>query len=88
MKHDPIVTANATAVTVAFVYVVCAASIALFPTFSMMVASSWFHGIQLGKFGPGIVTPTSLVWGIVTATGGAWVVGYVFARAYNYFLKK
>lgn len=87
MKHDPNVTANATAVTVVLIYVVCAAAFILLPKLSMTFARSWFHGIALDRFGSAVVTAPSFVLGLVTATGGAWLVGYVFASLYNYFLK-
>ena len=47
MKHDPKATANAAAVTVAIVFIVCRVGVALFPDLAMTIAQSWFHGIQL-----------------------------------------
>mgnify|MGYP001572455304 FL=1 len=47
MKHNPIGTANAVAVTTAIVYIVCRMSISLFPDLSIPIVQSWFHGIQL-----------------------------------------
>lgn len=87
MKHDPNVSANATAVTVAIIYVVCAAAFVLLPKLSMSIARSWFHGIALDRFGGAVVTPASFVLGLLTATVGGWLVGFVFASLYNYFLK-
>lgn len=89
MKHDPMATANATAVTVGFIAVVCALAILLAPELSLGIAQSWFHGIDLGKIRMA-VNPSagSLLYGWVTATIGGWVVGYVFASAYNLFAPK
>ncbi|KKT81064.1 hypothetical protein A2875_00515 [Candidatus Gottesmanbacteria bacterium RIFCSPHIGHO2_01_FULL_46_14] len=89
MKHDPIATANAMAVTVAFIAVVCALAIILAPELSLGIAQSWFHGIDLSKVQT-VVGPSlgSILYGWITATIGGWVVGYVFAKTYNYFLKK
>ena len=88
MKHQPMATANAAAVTTALVYIVCALAVALFPDFTMSVARSWFHGIDLSKISAWNFSADSLVLGFVTAVAYAWFIGYVFARAYNYFLKK
>ena len=89
MKHLPIPTANATAATIAVVYIVCALGILLFPDISMTIAKSWFHGIDISKITLSTQTnPGSLILGFVTATGGGWLVGYIFASAYNGFAKK
>ena len=76
MKHDPIATANAMAVTVAFIAVVCALAIILAPELSLGIAQSWFHGIDLSK-GQTVVGPSlgSILYGWITATIGGWVVG-------------
>lgn len=89
MKHDPMATANAMAVTVAFIAVVCALAIILAPELSLGIAQSWFHGIDLDKMRMA-VNPSvgSLIYGWITATIGGWVVGYVFASAYNVFTPK
>ena len=89
MKHLPEATANATAATVALLYIVCAVSVLLFPDISMTIARSWFHGIDISKLALSTQTnPGSLVLGFVTATGGGWLLGYIFAIFYNNFAKK
>lgn len=89
MKHDPMATANAAAVTVAFIAVVCAVAIILAPELSLGIAQSWFHGIDLEKVRTA-VNPSfgSILYGWITATIGGWIVGYVFASAYNTFAGK
>lgn len=89
MKHDPMATANAMAVTVAFIAVVCALAIILAPELSLGIAQSWFHGMDLSKVQT-TVSPSmgSILYGWITATIGGWVVGYVFALVYNRFAKK
>ena len=47
MKHDPNVTANATAVTTAIIYVVCRVAFIVAPDLSMAISRSWFHGIDI-----------------------------------------
>ncbi len=88
MKHLPMATANAAAVTVAIIYIVCAGAFIVAPEFAMSIGKSWFHGIDLSAFSAPEITVSSFLLGIVTATAGAWLVGYVFATAYNTFLKK
>ncbi|HCS79289.1 TPA: hypothetical protein DIV55_06155 [Patescibacteria group bacterium] len=89
MKHLPMASANATAATIAVIYIVCAISVLFFPDIAMTVARSWFHGIDISTLTLSTQTNTSsLVLGFVTATGGGWLLGYLFASFYNYFAKK
>ncbi len=88
MKHEPNSTAKATAVTVGAIYIVCALSVVLLPDLAMTIAQSWFHGLDLSKISVFNVTLGSFVLGLITSTAGGWLIGYVFAKTYNYFLKK
>jgi hypothetical protein len=88
MKHDPMTTANAVATTTAVVYVVCRVLVGLFPDISFIVAQSWFHGIELSKLSSWNLTMGSFILGIISATVGAWLVGWCFAHCYNMYLKK
>lgn len=86
MKHDERATANATAITVGFIYVACALLVAVFPEFFRAVATSWFHGWNAELLWTG--TPRgNFVLGLVSAMIGSWIVGYVFAWSYNKFVK-
>lgn len=80
--------ANASAVATLVVYVICAAAFALLPDLAMAITQSWFHGLDLSILGRAEVTTTTLITGLVTATSGSWLVGYLFAYLYNLFLKK
>src|SRR3989344_71706 len=88
MKHNLIGTANAAAATTAIVYVVCRLLVGLFPDFLMNVARSWFHGIDISKISAWNLSTESFILGIVSATITAWLVGYLFAKLYNYFSKQ
>lgn len=88
MKHEPNTTANAAAVTVATLYIVCRIAVSIFPDLAMSVAQSWFHGLELSKVSGWNLSVGSFILGLVTSAGGAWLVGYVFANTYNYFAKK
>lgn len=85
MKHEPNTTANALAVTVAILYIVCRIAVSLFPDLAMSVARSWFHGLALSNVSGWDLTLGSFILGLLTSTGGAWLIGYVFANAYSYF---
>ena len=87
MKHDPMTTANAVAATTAIIYVICRLLVGLFPAASFTVAQSWFHGIQLTQLGTWNLTFSNLLLGVISSTVLAWLVGYLFAYLYNYFLK-
>lgn len=82
------VTANAVAATTAVVFIVCRLLVGLFPDASFTIAQSWFHGIALTKLDSWNLTAESLVLGLVSATITAWLLGYLFAYTYNWFLKK
>lgn len=89
MKHEPMATANAAAVTVAILYVACRVLVLLVPDLFLEITRTWFHGIDISK----IAATTSagdlgsFVLGLVTSVAASWVVGYIFAKTYNYFLK-
>lgn len=86
MKLNEKALANASAVLVAIVYVVCALFVAVLPDLSRAVAGSWFHGIDLESIWTG--TPRgNFVLGLATAVVLSWLAGWVFARVYNKFAK-
>lgn len=88
MKHDPKATANAMAVTIAIVYIFCRIAVFLFPDFSMTIAQSWLHGLELNKVSGWNLSLESFILGLTTITTGGWLLGYIFATVYNYFGKK
>lgn len=88
MKHDPLACANAAAATTAIVFVVCRVLVGLFPDAFFAIAQSWFHGIALTKLDSWNLTASSFVLGVVSAAVTAWLIGYLFAVKYNWFLKK
>lgn len=87
LSHEPMAIANAAGATTAVVYVVCAASIALWPEAAISIARSWFHGIRLEQISGWNLSFESVAFGFVTATIGGWLVGFLFAKFQNYFAK-
>ncbi|MBI4062609.1 hypothetical protein HY410_01665 [Candidatus Gottesmanbacteria bacterium] len=88
MKHPPVPTANAAAVTAAIIYVVCRTAFVVAPDLSMNIARSWFHGIDISRISALNLSTESFILGIISATIGAWLAGYLFATVYNSFVKK
>lgn len=88
MKHNPMATANAAALTTTVVYVVCRLLVGLFPGAMMAVAKSWFHGFDITRIRAWNLTFESFVLGIVSATVFAWLVGYLYGASFEYFSRK
>ena len=88
MKHEPKATANALAFTVAVFYIVCRMLVGILPGLSMAVAQSWFHGLELSKVSNWNLSMGWFILGLITSTAIGWLSGYIFAKAYNYFLAK
>lgn len=86
MKKDPIATAHAAGITVGIIFVVCRLAFVLLPDLTMAIAQSWFHSIALNQTPVGLTTG-SFILGLISTVISAWLVGYVFANLYNYFLK-
>lgn len=88
MKKDPIATGHAAAATTAVVYLVCRVLVGLFPDWMFSVGQSWFHGIELQKLGSWNLTLGNFIFGFLSASVSAWLVGFLFAQFYNLFLSK
>jgi len=86
MKHNVMATANALALTIGFIYIACAALVTISSEFFRTIATSWFHGIDLSSVWTG-APRGNFVLGLVSAMGGSWTVGWVFAFVYNKFSK-
>lgn len=88
MKHNPMATANAAAATTVVVFLGCRLFVGLFPDLMFSVAQSWLHGIALTKLEAWSLSPASFIWGLLSSTVFAWLVGYLFAYFYNMFMRK
>lgn len=80
--------ANAFAVFIAVVYVICAFWVVVSRDSLMALFGSWAHGVDWTSLPYAPPTAGSLIVGIVTAVVAAWVAGYLFAWLYNQFSKK
>lgn len=88
MKHPPVPTANAAAITTAVIYVVCRTAFVVAPDLAMSIGQSWFHGIDISRISALNLSTESFVLGIVSVTIGAWLAGYLFSWVYNLFTNR
>jgi len=88
MKHNPIVTANATASTIAAVYLVCGLLVVLFGDLTMTVTKSWFHGIDISRISSWDLTAGTFLMGLVTASVFFWLAGFLFGWFFEFFDRK
>ena len=79
--------ANAFAVTIAIVYVVCAGWVVVSRSTFMGLAGSWIHGVNMESLPYTAPTAACLVFGLITAVVASWVAGYIFAWLYKQFSK-
>lgn len=86
MKLNEKALANALAIFMGLVYVLCALFVTLLPDLSRLVATSWFHGIDLSLIWTGEGRP-NFVLGLISAVGLSWLSGWAFASTYNKLAK-
>lgn len=65
----------------------CAALLAIAPDASLKFFGSIFHGIDVTKISVS-VTLSGVIMGLIAVVVVAFVSGWIFAVAYNYFLNK
>ncbi len=74
----------AAGLTAGLVYVICAAAIALWPTQTMALFSTWFHGIDIASVAaPLQLTLGTFIVGLVSSMLFAYIVVFLFAWLYN-----
>ena len=80
--------ANAFAVIIAIIYVICAGWVLVARDSFMTFSGNWIHGIDMKVLPYNAPTAGNLIIGFVTAVTASWVAGYLFAWLYNQFAKK
>lgn len=78
--------ANALAITMAALYLICALAVVVIPGLFKAVAVSWFHGIDLEAIWTGGSRGNFLL-GLISAVIFSWLFGYLFAWVYNKLTK-
>lgn len=87
MKREPSATANAAAATTVILFISRGVLVGLFPGLMFTIAQSWLHGVALTRFDSSSLSMSSLLIGLVSSTATVWLISFVFANLYNYFLK-
>ncbi len=87
MKHNPKATGNALALVGGVLYLICAAWTLVSRESFMGLIGTWAHGIDFSALPTKTPDLGLLLVGFLTFTLVAWVTGYAFAVAYNYFQK-
>lgn len=87
LSHEPMTIANAVGATTAVVFIVCRLSFIVAPELSLTIGRSWFHGIDISLIAAQRMAGDGFILGLVSATLGGWLVGFVFAKFQNYFAK-
>lgn len=85
MKVKENVFANAAGVWMGIVYLFCSLAFVMFPVASRLVAQSWFHGFDMGRFWVDQPIRSNFWMGLVSAVAFAWLAAWLFAWLYNYF---
>lgn len=88
MKFNTLALANAAAVWMGAVYLLCAAAVGLFPGMARGMMISWFHGIDTNKMWSDQPFSGNIILGFISAIVLTWIGAYLFAYLYNYFLAK
>lgn len=88
MKLDPKGFANASAIIVGVIYVVCAALTVVAPDFLISLGNSWVHALDIAKIKDINITFGSFLYGLASIMIFAWVVDYLFAVVYNKLIKQ
>jgi len=85
---NPVLVGKALAATTAIFYLACIALIAIYPQATMDLFAKMFHGIDISKIATAPASIDSILIGLVEIIIYAYLAGWLFARIYNYFLKK
>ncbi len=88
MKSDKTTLANAFALTIGIIFIVCRLLVSLFPELSMQITRSWFHLIDLTKISGIDLSLGLFVLGLVSSVISAWIFGYILGWSIELFSKR
>lgn len=80
--------ANASAVLMAGLYLVCRILASVAPDFLRTLAQVWFHTFDLSTIPAASLDFNKSLFGFVTAVVLSWITAFAFARLYNNFITK
>lgn len=79
--------ANALAVVMGVVYIVCRLLVGIAPDLFRSIAQSWFHGYDLSTIPVAPLTFGGFLVGLITAVVATWIFGYLLVWTYNKLAK-
>ncbi|OGK10759.1 hypothetical protein A2767_06250 [Candidatus Roizmanbacteria bacterium RIFCSPHIGHO2_01_FULL_35_10] len=85
MKTNKMVLANAFALTIGIVYVVCRILVSIFPELFLQISRSWFHIIDLTNAGQADSGSGLFVVGLISSVVTAWLFGYLLGWSIEFF---
>lgn len=75
--------ANAMALVIAVIYVICRALAGVAPDFLRSLAQVWFHSYDLSSLPAATLNFGGFLGGLITITILSWLFGYFLAWTYN-----
>lgn len=88
MKLEKMAIANASALAIVFLWVICSITAAILPAFSYSVTQSWMHGLALSPMGGWNLNLYNFLLGGISLIVVAWVSGYIFGWSWEFVSKK
>lgn len=85
---NPMLVGKTTAATTGILYAACVALVYAAPDFTMGMFANLFHGIDITKIASTPVPLGTTAVGFIEILIYSYIAGWLFARIYNYFLKK
>lgn len=83
MKANTMKLANAFALAMTVLWVICSLFVWLLPDLSLQIISWWMHGMDLSVMGSWHLSVSNFVLGGISAIVSAWVTGWVLAWAWQ-----
>lgn len=83
MKTNTTKLANAFALAMMVLWIICSLFVWLLPDLSLQITSWWMHGMDLSAMGSWHLTVGNFLLGGITAVISAWVTGWVLGWAWQ-----
>ena len=83
MKSVSMRLANAFALAMIILWVICSAVVWLLPDLSWQITGWWMHGMNLSAMGYWNLTFSNFLLGGIAAVVSAWVTGYVLGWSWE-----
>ncbi len=79
----------AVAIFIEVIYLLCALSVKLFPSFTKSFFQLWFHGLNFSSvWAPETATVGKIILGMLTSFVAAYIATWIFVLIYRAIVKK